>query len=117
MKSVVGFCLLVLGFVLVLATGPAAAEAAPVRIASKNFNESYILAEVIAQRLKDEEGGESAEAEDAEDDDVEAEGAAAEAEESSEPKAKAKPKKKAAKAEDADASADEADDASEDSED
>ena len=30
----------------------AAAESAPVRIASKNFNESYILAEVIAQRLE-----------------------------------------------------------------
>ncbi len=31
---------------------PAAADTAPVRIASKNFNESYILAEVIAQRLE-----------------------------------------------------------------
>lgn len=37
-----------------LTAEPAAAEDAPVRIASKNFNESYVLAEVIAQRLEGE---------------------------------------------------------------
>ncbi|MEX0836925.1 MAG: 30S ribosomal protein S2, partial [Gemmatimonadota bacterium] len=62
--------------------------------------------EVIAQRLKDEEGGEEAAAEDAGDEasasaeepDAEAEETSA-ADSSEEPKAKAKPKKKAAKAE------------------
>ena len=33
-------------------TSSALAASEPVRIASKNFNESYILAEVIAQRLE-----------------------------------------------------------------
>jgi osmoprotectant transport system permease protein len=37
-----------------LAAGSLAAGAEPVRIASKNFNESYILAEVFAQRLEAE---------------------------------------------------------------
>ena len=42
--------LLLLGCALFLSASAGAAE--PVRIASKNFNESYILAEVIAQRLE-----------------------------------------------------------------
>ena len=44
--------LIILLALAVLAGRPAAAEDAPVRIASQNFNESYILAEVIAQRLE-----------------------------------------------------------------
>jgi small subunit ribosomal protein S2 len=78
--------------------------------------------EVIAQRLKDEEGGAAAAADDAGDEASTAEDEpAGEAEEASgepgesaeKPKAaaKAKPKKRAAKAEGADASSDEADDA------
>ncbi len=77
--------------------------------------------EVIAQRLKDEEGGEDAEAEDAgeeasasaEEPDTEAEETAA-SDSAEEPKAKAKPKKKAAKSEKAEESEDETDDESED---
>lgn len=75
--------------------------------------------EVIAQRLKDEEGGEGATVEDAEDEasaaaeesDAEAEKATSDKDESAE---EAKPKKKAAKAEKAEESEDETDDGSED---
>ncbi len=45
---------LVLPLLASLASQPLLADAAPIRIASKNFNESYILAEVLAQRLEAE---------------------------------------------------------------
>ena len=54
MRSLLMTLLLLWAAASLPAAAAAAAADAPVRIASKNFNESYILAEVIAQRLEAE---------------------------------------------------------------